>query len=169
MPIRTAGVAVAAVMQELNMTLKRILILLLLTGVAAVGQTLHETTQWMQNVVSEHSYWRIKDATGDNSFSNRLTFDSCRVTQSMFENGKKQGDTTYSLKDIDPQSLEVERQNGGFFAVMFDTTNAQDKINMNGSAFSSWVVNLDNGEYAKRFAKAFRHAVVLCGGKPSTF
>jgi hypothetical protein len=39
MPIRTAGVAVAAVTQELNMTLKRIPILLLLTGVAAVGQT----------------------------------------------------------------------------------------------------------------------------------
>jgi len=24
-------------------------------------------------------------------------------------------------------------------------------------------------EYAQRFAKAFKHAVTLCGGKPSTF
>ena len=29
--------------------------------------------------------------------------------------------------------------------------------------------NVDDAEYAKRFANAFRHAVELCGGKPSKF
>ena len=147
------------------MTLKWILILLSLTSVAAVGQTLHETTQWMQNVVSEYGYWSNKDVAGDKSLSNRLTFDGCRVTQSMFENGKKQG-YTYSLQDIDPRSLEMEHQNGGSFAVLFDITNAQDKVKLDGTAFSSWVINLDTREYAKRFVKAF---ILLCGGKPSTF
>jgi hypothetical protein len=28
---------------------------------------------------------------------------------------------------------------------------------------------VDNSEYADRFAKAFRHAVALCGGKASPF
>jgi len=30
-------------------------------------------------------------------------------------------------------------------------------------------VSLDDVKYAARFEKAFRHAVVLCGGKPSAF
>jgi hypothetical protein len=37
-----------------------------------------------------------------------------------------------------------------------------------GTSFTSWFV-VDNVEYAARFAKAFRHAVALCGGKPSAF
>ena len=28
---------------------------------------------------------------------------------------------------------------------------------------------LDNADYAGRFAQAFRHAIALCGGKPSAF
>jgi len=31
------------------------------------------------------------------------------------------------------------------------------------------VFYLDDTEYAARFVKAFRHAIALCGGKPSTF
>ncbi len=27
----------------------------------------------------------------------------------------------------------------------------------------------DNADDAKRFVKAFKHAILLCGGKPSTF
>jgi hypothetical protein len=41
-------------------------------------------------------------------------------------------------------------------------TNSRDKSYQAGIA-------LDDVKYAPRFKKAFRHAVVLCGGRPSTY
>ncbi|MGA3178350.1 MAG: hypothetical protein ABSE19_13520 [Candidatus Acidiferrum sp.] len=67
-------------------------------------------------------------------------------------------------------------------AVHADTTNSVKKVNV---AFTppagvtwdksldepqTWVALVfDNGDHAKRFVEAFKHAIQLCGGKRSLF
>ena len=54
-----------------------------------------------------------------------------------------------------------------------DTTNELKKVvvyNNQSREQQSWVeILFRSAEDADRFAKALRHAIVLCGGKPSAF
>jgi hypothetical protein len=101
-----------------------------------------------------------------------MTFKGCQATQILWTNGVSQGGKTYSLTDIDPQSIAADS-----LGVNFETTNSQDTIawvdangHRNGGALESmWVINFDTEANSKRFATAFKRAVVLCGGKTSTF
>jgi hypothetical protein len=45
----------------------------------------------------------------------------------------------------------------------------KDHESSSTSKTSNSYLEFDNYDYAKRFAKAFIHAVELCGGKPSKF
>jgi hypothetical protein len=54
---------------------------LILGSLAAVGQTLQETTDWMHSFTDANPSWQIKDATGDNTFTSVLTFKDCQATQ----------------------------------------------------------------------------------------
>jgi hypothetical protein len=150
------------------------------------GPNLAETLIWMQNFAKAHSYWATeKSKDNPNGVdSTRLSFNKCEVVQTLFDGFKSLGDTRYSLADIDPQTIKSDKLKGSEGGVSFETTNSQDLIGINvpvawgGSiqeyckhqtCTSSWRINFDTEENAKRFATAFRNAVSLCGGKHSTF
>lgn len=117
------------------------------------------------------------------------TFDSqgcsATVTWSVTLNYKDYGTHTYrfSLKDLDPKSVAYGKDRPFEVGVSADTTNSAKKVNASFAApadtgsgkyhdespqtFVELVFNSqDNG---KRFAAAFKHAIQLCGGKPSLF
>lgn len=92
---------------------------------------------------------------------------------------------TFNLSDIDPASITVTKDLP--ISITLSTTNdralihcaALDK-NLGGENYgknAGCIPEIDSNEtlrlasvgYAQRLAKAFRHAVVLCGGKRSTF
>ncbi len=87
---------------------------------------------------------------------------------------------TFNLKDLDPNTIFVE-DDKTFQGVWATTFNDKDLIKytdrgvLNGERVSS---NLDahtvyvgfrDAQAAQRFAKAWKHAITLCGGKPSVF
>ena len=136
--------------------------------------SLKETLSWMQSFSASHAFW------GD-SLSDSLKFDECKVEQTMEQHGKPihgngDNDTAmYSLGDLDPTSIKAYsgyKDKPDFAFVEFETTNSRDRISL-GKPFhpilSNWTINFDEYASAARFTKAMRRAVVLCGGKPSTF
>jgi hypothetical protein len=102
---------------------------------------------------------------------------------------------TLSLCDIDPVSIKVETfkilpgivsesvsncaDNCDGAIVGFLTSDdaatinevgpGADGLNKTESKTSKAFLDVDDVNYAKRFAKALKHAVELCGGKPSDF
>jgi hypothetical protein len=147
---------------------------------------LADTLLWMHNFADAHSYWVVEKSEHNpmGIDTTRLTFNRCEVTATLLESGKSIGNTRYSLVDIDPQSLKIETSSNLPGSVAFETTDSRDGIALNISdiwhdsvqewckhqlCLSSWLINFDTQENARRFAKAFKHAVSLCGGKPSAF
>jgi Trypsin-like peptidase domain len=146
------------------------------------GPSLAETLQWMKN--SEC----IEDHTSLDSCM--YIFPTSCQDFGMFIDVYRSPDLqaahfafTFDLGDIDPESVSQE---GGI--VHFRVTDDQKKINFARSVAkdedhfrSDHLISSDHfltnkgdffagdEDYAKRLAKAFKHAVVLCGGKPSTF
>jgi hypothetical protein len=150
------------------------------------GPNLAKTLIWMQNFVKAYSYWATeKSKDNPNGVdSTQLSFNKCQVVQTLFEGFKPLGGTRYSLADIDPQTIKSDKFTGSEGGVGFETTNSQDLIVINvpviwagsiqeyckhSACTSSWRINFDTEENAKRFATAFKNAVSLCGGKHSTF
>ena len=90
---------------------------------------------------------------------------------------------SFSLADIDPDDIRVNDLSKGDselpgipgkFAVDFHTTNYTKKIFNTSSQYAKPIPTSDyiyftNDWFAPKFAKAFRHAVELCGGKRSSF
>jgi hypothetical protein len=89
----------------------------------------------------------------------------------------------FNLGDVDPDSIH---QKSGM--ILFGVTDDQSKIKLkrevaldqdhlkSGDLISSDDLTkkdaaffVDNDDYRNRLEKAFKHAVILCGGKPSTF
>jgi hypothetical protein len=93
----------------------------------------------------------------------------------------------FDLSDFDPTSIDAESGDGDLkgHVVTFSTTNDKklircSSITLNGKDAgkpSPCVPAMDDSEqlrfssenYTKRFSKALRHAIELCGGKKSTF
>ncbi len=140
-----------------------------------LGDTLH----WLStSVINCH---------GDLSFGTRvtdMTAQGCRVliqTESTMLGSKvsedskvsDRGQLRFNLGDIDPSAISFR---GTRFTAK--TTNDAQKIELKDELAISHVVvpaetnsiyfNLAS-EYGPRFVKAFKHAVELCGGKPSKF
>jgi len=103
------------------------------------------------------------------------------VTWTITIGFKDNGTYTYrvSLKDLDPDTVKWTKDRPFENAVHVDTTNSVKAI---AEAFSppagkaeegdkqTWVeLVFDNKADAERFVKAFKHAIRLCGGKPSAF
>jgi hypothetical protein len=152
------------------------LVTLLLLG-SAWGQSLQQTTQWIRTFASAHSRWHVEGAQfGD---STELKFSGCSVKQILYQDGKPLNGSLdastaiYSLADLDPRSVKLYPSSA---SVGFETTNSEDKIRISGEksckyavCVSEWVINFDEEANAVRFAKAMRHAITLCGGRPSPF
>ncbi len=146
---------------------------------------LSETLQWLSGATDEES--------GDGN--NHHTFESndrnsCAVT--ITETRALAGPgfwikESFSLTDIDPADIQVEKLAQGdlknlfqgLSAVTFHTTNYSKKIIHTSGALvalsdvkeipSSKYTLFTNDWFAPRFAKAFKHAVELCGGQRSSF
>jgi hypothetical protein len=129
--------------------------------------SLEESEQWMNNFTV--AYARLKNSR------TVLQFNQCEVTEHDFvgENldlawpgqSTEIAGVSYTLTDVDPTQISLH-SNGMTFA----NTNAKRSINHSGIFYSpSWFVLFDSEEHANQFAKAFKHAVDLCGGKASTF
>jgi hypothetical protein len=105
-----------------------------------------------------------------------LSYSGCQITTvtTSNRNGDLRLHETFNLRDIDTQSIQLasKPQLGGVAEVQFATRNNAEALfytgNINGKGARSEFM-MDDAAYASRFAKAFKHAVDLCGGQPSKF
>jgi hypothetical protein len=130
--------------------------------------SLEETEQWMNKFTV--AYARQEHSRTE------LQFNQCEVTEHDFigenldsawpgQSTELTHGVSYALADVDPTHISLD-SNG----MQFANTNAKRSINHSGLFYSpSWFVLFDSEEHANQFAKAFKHAVDLCGGKASTF
>lgn len=112
------------------------------------------------------------------SFRETFTYEGCQITTTTISNRK--GDRglreTFNLHDIDPQSIKVLDNpplgGGDRSQVKFSARNNAQALTYTGNIIDksdNSEFTVDDFAYADRFAKAFRHAVEVCGGKPSDF
>ncbi len=132
------------------------------------GPSLDETLKWMNEFTD--TYARQKHSR------TVLQFDQCEVTEhdfvgeeldrpGPFQHSTEIRGTSYTLADIDPKQISVHLN-----SVKFANTNAKSSINHSSFFYTAnWFLIFDTEEHANQFAKAFKHAVDLCGGKASTF
>jgi len=141
--------------------------------------TLAATLAWMHNTLDSG----LGDtATTDEVRQNRMSSASCDVTF-VYQTVKDSKTTyrnsnTFNLKSIDSTSIAVTSSGhdilGKKSIVTFNTTDNAKLINLHipsdpdGTPTDSLLIELPS-DYANRFVKAFRRAVILCGGRPSTF
>lgn len=163
------------------------------TSSPTASATLAETLQWLHGATDENS------GTGKAPFSHYtfeiMGGNGCSVaiTEKRVEAGPDWYDKrSFSLADIDPGAVHVENLGeadtrkllAGLSAVSFHTTNFRKTIidSTRGPFFpggpslakpmetpTSDTSVTTNDWFALRFAKAFRRAVELCGGKRSSF
>lgn len=159
----------------------------------AASATLAQTLQWLHGATDENS---AKGAPPYEHYTfDIMSGNGCSVaiTETRVQAGPDFWiKESFSLADIDPDNIQVENLGKGQFAklfagqaaVSFHTTNYAKKIihSSRGPFFpggpllqrpeeipTSDYTILTNDWFAPRFAKAFRHAVELCGGKRSSF
>ena len=158
-------------------------------GSAASAASLSETLQWLRGASEEESGDGDTHTTFETSGGH-----SCNVT--ITETRVKAGPDfwikeSFSLADIDPGEIHIENLGQGEFgklfqgrsAVDFHTTNYIKTIKDSSRGpfwpggpilpkpdeiLTSHYTVFTSDWFAPRFAKAFKHAVELCGGKPST-
>ena len=158
-----------------------VIVFVLLAAVGASAQpasSLSATLQWMHTFAHAHAYWDLNPGLAQDE----ITFKGCQAYQMQVyprypESGR--AGETYSLTDLDPNTIKAG-QFGDNGSVDFETTNSRETIawydGLNAAKqeirtpfTSSWRENFDTLPNAERFAKAFKHAVILCGGKSSAF
>ena len=168
--------------------MKRLALFVVIASISVLGQskakapapTLSETMQWLRGATDEES----GDGHSHHEFENK-DGDSCYV--SITETRSAAGPDfwlreSFSLADIDPTDIRVERLGEGqlktllegMSAVTFHTRNYAKKITHTSNSSSSTIPIAEyslhtNDYFAPRFAKAFKRAVELCGGKRSSF
>ena len=105
-----------------------------------------------------------------------LSYSGCQISTVTTSNRK--GDLglreTFNLGDIDTQSIHLasEPHLGGVAEVQFATRNDAQVLDYKGNIIGKGIRSefmMDDAVYATRFAKAFKHAVELCAGRPSKF
>lgn len=161
--------------------------------------SLKETLEWMHNFAADNGRQYAGQRNTDNGScelgtpdceqrKDVTTFDSqgCSATVkwSVALNYKDVGTQTYRFapKDLDPKSAVWVKDMPFENAVIADTANSVKKVNVvfTPPEGMTWNKSLDepqtfvalvfdNGDHGKRFVKAFKHAIQLCGGKPSPF
>jgi len=176
-----------------------ILAIVVVTAQAQQPVSLKETLEWMHNFAADNGRQYAGQRNTDNGRCELgtpnceerhdvTTFDSqgCSATimWTITLNYKDAGTYTYrfSLKDLDPKSVAWVKDMPFENAVDAETVNSAKKVNVvftppagaTGDKFSNEpqtgvALVFDNGDHAKRFVKAFKHAIQLCGGKPSAF
>ena len=178
--------------------MRKMLVLMVIVSVTAYAQqpdSLEDTLVWMHNFVADNGSQVIGQRNTDKGACKLgtpncelrhdvTTFDShgCLATikWSVAVNYKDVGTHTYhfSLKDLDPNSVASVKDNPFENAVVVETTNSQKRVTESftlpgGKAETNKHTRVelvfDKGDNARRFVIAFKHAIQLCGGKPSVF
>lgn len=177
----------------------KMLVLTVVVGATAYAQqpaSLEDTLVWMQNFVADNGRQFTGERNTDKGACKLGTkncelrhdvtsFDShgCLATikWSVAVNNKDVGTHTYrfSLKDLDPNSVASVKDNPFENAVVVETTNSEKRVTEsfappNGKTeqrnkHTRVELVFDDGDNARRFVTAFKHAIQLCGGKPSAF
>ena len=148
------------------------------------GASLNHTRQWMRETFPESQTLTAQRA-GD---KRELTFSGCTATIRQdwtTDSASVRRETIIDLSLIDPRSIQSYAGDLGsekkIGILMLTATNDKKVITATaentvtkapiGKPFSSehlWLYFIAP-DLAERFAKAFRHAVELCSGKPSAF
>jgi hypothetical protein len=152
--------------------------------------TLSETLEWLSGATNEESADGFSHHTFESSGKN-----GCDVV--ITETRGLAGPNfwikeSFSLGDIDPVDIRVQKLGTSSWekaaginqnsAVSFHATNYREKIFGTSNSDTEWThqqfprgvplrnyIFFTSDEFAPRFAKAFKNAAVLCGGKPSSF
>lgn len=136
---------------------------------------LRDTLNWMSTSVINHYDrgmgvgTRVTNMTGERCFG--VTIQTEAISEASNNKVTIQKERLrFNLGDFDPNQVSFERD-----VFRATTTDEEWKImNIvlpdydNKALMNSFHFDLDR-EYGPRFAKAFKHAVELCGGKPSKF
>jgi S1-C subfamily serine protease len=146
--------------------------------------SLKDTLQWMHNSLRDEGTSRLPEG---GTFSAELTDSSgCRVhfTVRVEGAGGGSGEYFFNLNDIDPTTAVFHRfsedkpetpvkpgeEDLGIFGAL--TTNKRSSVKGTMTEehenISEIIFMFGYPGYGDQFAEAFRHAVNLCGGKPST-
>ena len=170
--------------------MKYLFAVLILTAALASGQSLDDTNIWMQGDLDYYAvngqHLVLKGETLPKAkgvlFTGEST-DECRVFVTgetivdLHAGGKEYPmEYLFHLGTLDPDSIHVQTYKK-YTAIQVETTNNESSIwsSWNGKLYTSTLFVFKFGaydtasEHATRFAKALKHAVILCGGKPSTF
>jgi hypothetical protein len=178
---------------RMNIGAKRLAVMLLALSAACYAQNSHpglkDTLQWMHSAFPDsQSETAVRfGQTRELNFSEGRgdTNPSCTVTivdHWKSDDGKPvTRDTVIDLSLIDPQSIkwykdDISEKNVGTLMMVAtdDKKIIVEKMEgkepdknpyLNARLFLSFI----GPEYAERFAKAFKNAVTLCGGKVSVF
>ncbi len=134
--------------------------------------TLSETLQWLRGASRAEFAGDIAHIDFDSDPSNNC---SATITETRIKAGPNFWiKMSFSLADIDPADIQVFNLEKEISTVRFHTTNYAEKIINTSSNFpeptrvSEYTV-YTNDWFAPKFARAFKHAVELCGGKRSSF
>ena len=150
---------------------------------------LQQTTDWLHDFVEAngfidfHFVLHEEEKSTDNSY---LTFNGCHgIIRTIFKSETNPSDNAtntigFNLGDIDPDTVDSLCSGEWTCSEDFKTTNFKKLITVTRidskypdgvTIQSDWsqLLTLSGNTSGPRFAKALRHAVVLCGGKASTF
>jgi hypothetical protein len=167
--------------------MKRVLILAaILTSTLSSGQsepTLKKTTDWIHNFTEQHGGTELSLPSYHGTSIDHITFKGCAatvanetsVTMNNYDGETPKKETKkgifsveFSLADIDPDVKEGNMDTHSY-TVMLRTRDDAPLIHYGESLGTAYEMTADTEEAAQRLIKAVHHAVILCGGKPSTF
>ena len=161
-------------------TLALLVAVFLLCVAPAQAQSFKETLGWMHQSSEYHAF---VDAT-DNALESTqvpLTNTCTNFVIIQERSAARQPPYTYkillNLRAVDPDTVHATVVKDKSWAYIdIGTTNDEEAIQISSTPVPPMVtgtagvsVKFEDTSFAGRFAKALRHAVILCGGKPSTF
>jgi len=126
----------------------------------------------MQQTLAAHNGLRLQDLSPEYEILAQFTHHGC---EAEYLAGRGDWASHVNLSEVDPNSVRIEMigrapwvvfkgRNSQHVTTYIDPTGKLPTYDSETGGFS-----LDSKEYAESFLKALKHAVMLCGGKPSTF
>jgi hypothetical protein len=154
------------------------LLVLIAFGAPARAQSFKETLRWMHNTAAyEGGGYHAGDKTMMDETEVPLS-NTCHnfviIQTAHYLGQERKPDHVWKismdLSTIEPSEVRGHAVEGKPWSyVDIGTTNSEDMIHTPDRDTSGVSLFFNGTSYAPRFAKALRHAVVLCGGKASAF
>jgi hypothetical protein len=152
-------------------------------GFGQSNPSLTDTLKFLSGIVRQSETVGNKEGTlvdADAFESSGCAATITDVNKSFGERGEARGSWTitdsFSLKDMDPNSVAVKDFSDDSFpgssSVQLDTTNFRNIVTRKALGETLMVSNSGiqmDSKSAPRFAEALKYAILLCGGKSSSF